>query len=66
MVQEQKRRTPREKQTEQAKAPAPNPETTKKGEELRKGIDELLDEIDKVLDENAGEFVKNYVQRGGE
>jgi len=25
-----------------------------------------VDEIDDVLEENAEEFVKNYVQRGGE
>ncbi|HYJ23709.1 MAG TPA: ubiquitin-like protein Pup, partial [Acidimicrobiia bacterium] len=25
-----------------------------------------LDEIDEVLEENAEEFVKNYVQKGGE
>ena len=29
-------------------------------------IDDLLDEIDSVLEENAEEFVKNYVQRGGQ
>lgn len=29
-------------------------------------IDGLLDEIDEVLDVNAEEFVKNYVQKGGE
>ncbi len=29
-------------------------------------IDALLDEIDSVLEENAEEFVKNYVQKGGE
>ena len=29
-------------------------------------IDELLDEIDEVLEENAEEFVKNYVQKGGQ
>ena len=28
-------------------------------------IDDLLDEIDSVLEENAEEFVKNYVQKGG-
>ena len=27
---------------------------------------DLLDEIDDVLEENAEEFVKGYVQRGGE
>jgi ubiquitin-like protein Pup len=30
------------------------------------GIDDLLDEIDTVLEENAEEFVRNYVQKGGE
>lgn len=38
----------------------------KKGEELKEEMDSLLDEIDAVLEENAEEFVKNYVQRGGE
>lgn len=28
--------------------------------------DDLLDEIDGVLEENAQEFVKNYVQKGGQ
>jgi ubiquitin-like protein Pup len=35
-------------------------------EELTERIDDLLDEIDSVLEENAEEFVKNYVQKGGE
>ena len=38
----------------------------KKGEELKEEMDSLMDEIDAVLEENAEEFVKNYVQRGGE
>ena len=29
-------------------------------------IDDLLDEIDTVLEENAEDFVKNYVQKGGQ
>lgn len=29
-------------------------------------IDEVLDDIDAVLQENAEEFVKAYVQKGGE
>ena len=36
------------------------------GEDLTERIDDLLDEIDSVLEENAEEFVKNYVQKGGE
>jgi ubiquitin-like protein Pup len=38
----------------------------KKGDELKEDMDNLVDEIDAVLEENAEEFVKNYVQRGGE
>ncbi len=38
----------------------------KKGEELKEEMDNLVDEIDAVLEENAEEFVKNYVQRGGQ
>ena len=38
----------------------------KKGEQLKDEMDALVDEIDEVLEENAEEFVKNYVQRGGE
>ena len=38
----------------------------KKGAELKDEMDALIDEIDEVLEENAEEFVKNYVQRGGE
>ena len=37
-----------------------------KGEQLKSDLDDLLDEIDEVLEENAEEFVKNYVQKGGE
>ena len=35
-------------------------------EDLTDRIDDILDEIDSVLEENAEEFVKNYVQKGGE
>jgi ubiquitin-like protein Pup len=36
------------------------------GEKLEQDIDSLIDEIDAVLEENAEEFVKNYIQKGGE
>jgi ubiquitin-like protein Pup len=37
-----------------------------RGETLKEDLDRIIDEIDEVLEENAEEFVKNYVQRGGE
>ena len=37
-----------------------------KNEQLKNDLDSLLDEIDEVLEDNAEEFVRNYVQKGGE
>ena len=37
-----------------------------KGEQIKAEIDDLLDEIDEVLDANAEDFVRSYVQKGGE
>ncbi len=44
----------------------PNPQVIETGKKLQEDIDQLVDEIDEVLEENAAEFVKNYVQKGGE
>jgi len=41
-------------------------EVAKRGKKLAADAEKILDEIDAVLEENAEEFVKNYVQRGGE
>jgi len=37
-----------------------------KNEQLKNDLDNLLDEIDEVLEDNAEEFVRNYIQKGGE
>ena len=42
------------------------PTATDRGAALKSELDDLLDEIDEVLEENAEEFVKSYVQKGGE
>jgi ubiquitin-like protein Pup len=42
------------------------PATSATGEKLKAELDDLLDEIDEVLEDNAEEFVRNYVQKGGE
>ena len=34
--------------------------------DLKHDLDEILEEIDSVLEENAEEFVQGYVQKGGE
>ncbi|GHH71094.1 prokaryotic ubiquitin-like protein Pup [Streptosporangium violaceochromogenes] len=35
-------------------------------EKLSDDVDAILDEIDEVLEENAEEFVRSYVQKGGQ
>jgi ubiquitin-like protein Pup len=60
---EQKPKAPSTRPEEEvAEAPA----RTESGEKIKAELDDLLDEIDDVLEENAEEFVKSYVQKGGE
>jgi prokaryotic ubiquitin-like protein Pup len=42
------------------------PATSERGEKLKEELDSLLDEIDEVLESNAEDFVKSYVQKGGQ
>jgi ubiquitin-like protein Pup len=60
---------------EQKKKPAPArevdevddaPAKSESGEKIKAELDELLDEIDDVLETNAEDFVRSYVQKGGE
>ncbi len=37
-----------------------------RGDDVKHDLDDLLDEIDEVLEENAEEFVKAFVQKGGQ
>ncbi len=59
---------------EQKRKPAPAREeqvsdleaSSEAGEKIKAELDELLDEIDEVLETNAEEFVKSYIQKGGQ
>lgn len=60
---------------EQKRKPAParedevveeTPAGSEKGEALKAELDDLLDEIDGALESNAEEFVRSYVQKGGQ
>ena len=63
--QERKQTTGRESEAD-TEAVETGAAVSDQAEEITERIDDLLDEIDSVLEENAEEFVKNYVQKGGE
>jgi len=41
-------------------------EARERQDKLTDDVDAILDEIDEVLEENAEEFVRSYVQKGGQ
>ncbi len=43
-----------------------NPELKERQDKLDDDVDAILDEIDAVLEENAEEFVRGFIQKGGE
>jgi prokaryotic ubiquitin-like protein Pup len=58
-------------QERKKKAPPPSDEgaqaeATKSKTKDTQDVDELLDEIDEVLETNAEEFVRSYIQKGGQ
>jgi prokaryotic ubiquitin-like protein Pup len=42
------------------------PAGSEQGEKIKAELDDLLDEIDEVLETNAEDFVKSYIQKGGQ
>ncbi len=42
------------------------PAVSEQGEKIKAELDDLLDEIDSVLETNAEDFVKSYIQKGGQ
>lgn len=53
-------------ETDEAVVEATPTDVHERVEKLDEDVDALLDEIDDVLESNAEEFVKGYVQKGGE
>ena len=65
MAQEQKQ----PKKTSQDETPEVAEDTAEAAErkaQLDEDIDAILDEIDEVLETNAEDFVKSFIQKGGE
>jgi ubiquitin-like protein Pup len=61
----QRQTTRRGEETEESGAQASG-EVKERQEKLADDVDAILDEIDEVLEENAEEFVRSYVQKGGQ
>ncbi len=64
MTEREQKRKPAPSRTEEEVVDAPAASET--GEKLKAEMDDLLDEIDEVLETNAEEFVRSYVQKGGQ
>lgn len=57
-----KKPEPKQRESEVDHSPA----ATESGTKIKAELDDLLDEIDDVLETNAEEFVKSYIQKGGQ
>jgi prokaryotic ubiquitin-like protein Pup len=65
MAQEQKQ--PKKSTEEQVETEElPESDVTERKEQLDEDIDAILDEIDDVLETNAEDFVKSFIQKGGQ
>jgi len=63
--QSQSGRSRREDEVDEVAAEA-GAEVAERHEKISEDVDDLLDEIDSVLEENAEEFVRGYIQKGGQ
>jgi len=63
---EQRRKAQTSAQSEGARETHPGHGLEEKGKKIGEDLDALLDSIDDVLEENAAEFVRDYVQHGGQ
>ena len=65
MAQEQKQ--PRKSsESEEAQEVATESDVSERKEALDDDVDAILDEIDDVLETNAEDFVKSFIQKGGQ
>ena len=60
------RQTTKRSEEVQETEPESSAEVKERQEKLSDDVDSILDEIDEVLEENSEEFVRAYVQKGGE
>jgi prokaryotic ubiquitin-like protein Pup len=63
---QQHKTTRKSSEEEEPVEPAPTDAATERKEKLDDDVDAILDEIDEVLESNAEEFVRGFVQKGGQ
>ncbi len=64
MAEREQKRKPRPETEEEVVEDVPA--GSESGDALKAELDDLLDEIDDVLETNAEDFVKSYIQKGGQ
>jgi prokaryotic ubiquitin-like protein Pup len=62
----QQRGSRRSSETDDVVEETTNTELKERQGKLNEDVDSILDEIDEVLEENAEEFVRSYIQKGGQ
>ena len=66
MAEQQRKSKPTQKNKEVVEEEVAHSTEENSSGAIKDELDDLLDEIDDVLETNAEEFVKNYVQKGGQ
>ncbi len=66
MAQEHKQPRRSHEEEEPVDAPAPAETVTERKDQLDDDIDAILEDIDDVLETNAEDFVKSFIQKGGQ
>ena len=61
----QKKATQSREETDEVEASV-DTEGAERRKEMTEDVDSILDEIDEVLESNAEDFVRSYIQKGGE
>jgi len=60
------KRTGRTEDEVEEVAPETESDVAERKEKLDDDVDSILDEIDDVLEENSEDFIRSYVQKGGQ
>jgi prokaryotic ubiquitin-like protein Pup len=66
MAERELKKKPAPAREEQEQVSEDAPASSEQGEKIKAELDDLLEEIDDVLESNAEDFVKSYVQKGGQ